>query len=46
MNEQIVKRRCWTTADIVDWRLRQVEVYRREHGLLPGFTCLVERFFV
>ncbi|MBD1928281.1 Uma2 family endonuclease [Trichocoleus sp. FACHB-90] len=48
---------------IADWRLQQVEVYRRENAtlklvatlltndeinssLLPGFTCVVSRFFV
>ncbi|TBR61039.1 hypothetical protein B4U84_09530 [Westiellopsis prolifica IICB1] len=48
---------------IADWRLQQVEVYRRESGvlklvvtlldndelsspLLPGFSCVVSRFFV
>lgn len=48
---------------IADWRLRKLEVYRRENGrlvlvatlmgddelsspLLPGFSCIVARFFV
>lgn len=47
---------------IADWRLKQVEIYRRDEGrlrlvatlfakdtltspLLPGFACLVDRFF-